>query len=98
MQALEAIKILLNIGEPLIGRLLIFDALTAEFHELRLRKNPACPVCGEHPTVTGLIDYEEFCGVPHTNASVNGLPAAHPVNGGSDGEVSVPPLSRELIR
>jgi adenylyltransferase/sulfurtransferase len=50
-------------GEPLAGRLLLFDALGMKFRELRLRKNPACPICGEHRTVTNLIDYEEFCGI-----------------------------------
>jgi adenylyltransferase/sulfurtransferase len=63
IQALETIKLLLGQGEPLIGRLLLFDALSLTFRELKLRKDPTCPVCGEHPTVTRLIDYEEFCGV-----------------------------------
>ncbi|MDI3342030.1 MAG: molybdopterin-synthase adenylyltransferase MoeB [Sphaerobacter sp.] len=63
LQATEAIKLILGIGEPLIGRLLRFDALDMSFQEFRLRKDPACPVCGEHPTVTELIDYLEFCGV-----------------------------------
>jgi sulfur-carrier protein adenylyltransferase/sulfurtransferase len=62
LQALEAIKIILGTGEPLIGRLVLFDALTFRWRELRLRKNAECPVCGERPTVTGLIDYDEFCG------------------------------------
>jgi len=64
LQAVEAIKLILGIGRPLIGRLLLYDALSAEFHEVRLRKNQGCPVCGENPTITELIDYEEFCGVP----------------------------------
>src|SRR6202453_4583412 len=63
IQATEAIKLILGIGEPLIGRLLLVDALAMRFRELKLRKNPECPVCGEHPTVTKLIDYAEFCGV-----------------------------------
>ena len=63
IQALEAIKLVLNEGEPLIGRLLLFDALGLSFRELALQRDPECPVCGEHPTVTALIDYEEFCGV-----------------------------------
>jgi sulfur-carrier protein adenylyltransferase/sulfurtransferase len=63
IQATEAIKLILGAGESLVGRLLIVDALGMRFHELQLRKDPACPVCGEHPTVRSLIDYEEFCGV-----------------------------------
>ena len=63
IQATEAIKLILGTGEPLIGRFLIVDALRMKFRELRLRKDPACPVCGTHPTVTKLIDYEQFCGV-----------------------------------
>ncbi|MDX1934831.1 MAG: molybdopterin-synthase adenylyltransferase MoeB [Capsulimonadales bacterium] len=63
IQANEAIKLILGVGEPLIGRLLLFDALGMRFRELKLRKDPACPICGSNPTVTALIDYEEFCGV-----------------------------------
>jgi sulfur-carrier protein adenylyltransferase/sulfurtransferase len=65
IQATEAIKLVLGVGEPLIGRFLIFDALKMKFRELKLRKDPDCPVCGTHPTVTHLIDYEQFCGVVH---------------------------------
>jgi molybdopterin/thiamine biosynthesis adenylyltransferase/rhodanese-related sulfurtransferase len=61
LQANEAIKLVLGIGQPLIGRLLLFDALTTSFTEVVLRRDPACPVCGEHPTVTEYIDYVEFC-------------------------------------
>jgi molybdopterin/thiamine biosynthesis adenylyltransferase/rhodanese-related sulfurtransferase/molybdopterin converting factor small subunit len=64
IQATEAIKIILGVGEPLVGRLLLYDALAMRFRELKLRKNPDCPVCGTHPTVTRLIDYQEFCGIP----------------------------------
>jgi adenylyltransferase/sulfurtransferase len=63
IQATEAMKLILGVGEPLIGRFLIYDALKMRFRELKLRKDPDCPVCGTHPTVTGLIDYEQFCGV-----------------------------------
>ena len=63
IQANETIKLILGVGEPLIGRFLIFDALRMKFRELKLRKDPECPVCGTHPTVTRLIDYEQFCGV-----------------------------------
>lgn len=64
IQANEAIKLILGAGEPLIGRLLLFDALAMHFREMKLRKDPNCPICGPHPTITGLIDYEQFCGVP----------------------------------
>ncbi len=64
MQATEAIKLILGIGDSMIGRLVLYDALNMEFTEVKLRKNPNCPVCGQKPTVTELIDYEQFCGVP----------------------------------
>lgn len=76
LQATEAIKVLLGIGEPLIGRLLIYDALTMEFTELKVRKNPDCPVCGANPTVTKLIDYEQFCGMPAHDRSLYTADAA----------------------
>jgi len=64
IQATEAVKLILGIGEPLVGRLLLFDALGMRFRELKLRKNPDCPICGDHRTITKLIDYHQFCGVP----------------------------------
>ncbi len=63
IQANEAIKVMTGMGEPLIGRLVFYDALGMRFRERRLRKDPACPVCGENPTVTKLIDYQQFCGL-----------------------------------
>ena len=63
IQATESIKLVTGIGEPLIGRFLIYDALKMRFRELKLKKDPECPVCGPNPTVTKLIDYEQFCGV-----------------------------------
>jgi adenylyltransferase/sulfurtransferase len=63
IQATEAIKLILGKGDPLIGRLLLVDALGMKFRELKLRKNPECPACGKHPTITKLIDYEQFCGI-----------------------------------
>jgi molybdopterin/thiamine biosynthesis adenylyltransferase/rhodanese-related sulfurtransferase len=63
IQATEAIKLLTGIGETLVGRLMLYDALAMRFRELKLRRNPECPVCGDHPTVTELIDYEQFCGI-----------------------------------
>jgi sulfur-carrier protein adenylyltransferase/sulfurtransferase len=64
IQATEAVKLILGIGEPLVGRLLLYDALGMRFRELKLRKNPECPACGTHPTITKLIDYQQFCGIP----------------------------------
>ncbi len=64
IQATEAIKLITGIGDPLIGRLMLYDALAMTFDEVRLRKNPNCLVCSEHPKITELIDYEEFCGMP----------------------------------
>jgi molybdopterin/thiamine biosynthesis adenylyltransferase/rhodanese-related sulfurtransferase len=61
LQASEALKLALGIGEPLVGRLLLFDALAATFDEVKLRRDPDCPVCGEHPTITEYVDYVEFC-------------------------------------
>ena len=70
IQATETIKLILGVGEPLIGRFLIYDALRMRFRELKLRKDAECPVCGTNPTVTKLIDYEQFCGVaPHQVAA-----------------------------
>ena len=57
-------KQVLGIGQPLIGRLLLVDALTMEFRTMKLRRDPNCPLCGDHPTVTELIDYDQFCGSP----------------------------------
>ena len=76
IQAMETIKLILGSGEPLVGRLLLFDALAMRFRELKLRKNPACPMCGEHRTITKLIDYEEFCGIrgEEAPAMTNGIP------------------------
>jgi adenylyltransferase/sulfurtransferase len=63
IQATETIKLILGKGSTLVGRLLLVDALNMRFRELKLRKNPECPVCGAHPTVTQLIDYQQFCGI-----------------------------------
>jgi molybdopterin/thiamine biosynthesis adenylyltransferase/rhodanese-related sulfurtransferase len=70
LQALEAVKLILGVGEPMIGRFLLFDALDMQFRELKVKKDPACPVCGDNPTQTGLIDYVQFCAGP--------APAAEP--------------------
>ena len=70
IQATEAVKLILGAGESLVGRLLLYDALNMSFEQVRLRKNPNCPVCGENPTVTQLIDYEQFCGMPAHDRSL----------------------------
>jgi molybdopterin/thiamine biosynthesis adenylyltransferase/rhodanese-related sulfurtransferase len=69
LQANEALKLLLGVGEPLVGRLLLFDALSAAFTEVALRRDPACPVCGESPTITEYVDYVEFCAGPRSHAT-----------------------------
>lgn len=69
MQAIEAIKLIIGIGDPLIGRLVSFDALKLKFREFKLRKDPKCPVCGDNPTITELIDYDQFCGIPQAAAA-----------------------------
>ncbi len=69
IQATETVKLILGIGEPLVGRLMLYDALGMSFREMKLRKDPDCPVCGENPTVTELIDYQEFCGIPQAAAA-----------------------------
>jgi len=66
IQGIETIKLLLGLGEPLVGRLMFFDALGMEFRQVKIRRDPTCPVCGDTPSITDLIDYHEFCGVPQT--------------------------------
>ncbi|HEX6988857.1 MAG TPA: ubiquitin-like small modifier protein 1 [Bacillota bacterium] len=92
LQALEAVKVLLGIGEPMTNRLLIFDALAARYHTLKWRRNPACPVCGDEPTIRELVDYEAFCGMPLPRASDAEIeiPAAAPVVTGSGQAAAVP--------
>jgi molybdopterin/thiamine biosynthesis adenylyltransferase/rhodanese-related sulfurtransferase len=68
MQAIEAIKMIIGIGESLIGRLVSFDALQMRFKEFKIRKDPDCPICGDHPTIHELIDYDQFCGIPQADA------------------------------
>lgn len=64
IQATETVKAILGVGEPLIGRLLLYDALSMSFTEVRIRRDPECPICGDRPTVTALVDYDQFCGLP----------------------------------
>ena len=68
MQAIEAIKLIMGIGESLIGRLVSFDALKLRFKEFKIRRDPNCPICGDHPTIHELIDYDQFCGIPQADA------------------------------
>ena len=63
IQATETIKLIVEQGEPLIGRLLMYDSLAMRFREIRIRRDPDCPLCGAHPTITELLNYEEFCGL-----------------------------------
>src|SRR5439155_17376840 len=93
VQATETVKLILGIGEPLIGRLLLYDALGMHFRELKLRKNPDCPICGDHRTITQLIDYHQFCGVPQPQA---GAPAQEPKV--SEGEIEVTEVKQKLDR
>ena len=88
IQATEAIKLIIGQGEPLIGRLLLFDALKMRFRELKLRRNPECPICGDNPTIHALIDYDQFCGVA----------AQEQAPGVDDWEITVTQLKERLDR
>jgi sulfur-carrier protein adenylyltransferase/sulfurtransferase len=90
IQATEAVKLILGIGEPLVGRLLLYDALAMRFRELKLRRNPECPVCGDHPTIRELIDYHQFCGVP--------AHAEEPAPGLAEGEIDPVEVKAKLDR
>jgi adenylyltransferase/sulfurtransferase len=70
VQATETVKLILGAGQPLIGRLMLYDALAMKFRELKLRRDPDCPMCGDHPTITKLIDYQQFCGIPQHQEAV----------------------------
>jgi len=85
LQALEAIKIVIGRGDALTGKLLLFDALGTKFRELTLKKDPSCPACGDNPTIRTLIDYEDFCGVPHGTGGT-----------GDQAEITVEELKRRL--
>jgi len=93
IQATEAVKLLTGLGEPLIGRFLLYDALKMRFRELKVPKDPDCPVCGTHPTVTALIDYEEFCGL---RPAVSDAALASAFSNGY--EISVVDLKQRLDR
>ncbi len=94
IQATETVKLILGIGQPLVGRLLLYDALGMKFREMRLRKNPECPICGEHPTITKLIDYHQFCGVPTPNQG----PAPAQETKLNENEIDVTELKQKLDR
>lgn len=87
LQALETVKVILGIGENLAGRMIVFDGLEGRYRQLRFRRNPQCPVCGDRPTITELIDYEAFCGVPRPRASVEPVAAGN----GQAGEPTLQP-------
>lgn len=89
VQATEAVKLILGIGETLSGRLLLYDALAMRFRELKLRRDPACPVCGDHPTIRELIDYHQFCGVPRQAGTQAGP---------SEGQMDVIELKQKIDR
>ena len=92
IQATEAAKLILGIGESLVGRLLLYDALGMKFRELKLRRNPECPICGDHRTITKLIDYHQFCGVPQQTAAPVQETKVNP------GEIDVLELKEKLDR
>jgi adenylyltransferase/sulfurtransferase len=91
IQATEAIKLIAGIGEPLIGRFLLYDALKMRFRELKVPKDPDCPVCGTHPTVTKLIDYDQFCGIHPPEPETGNA-------GASETEITSVELKRRLDR
>jgi len=92
IQATEALKLILGIGEPLIGRFLIYDALKMRFRELKLRKDPECPVCGTNPTVKELIDYEQFCGIHPEPPALSGVEGQQVTTGGTVNDWEITPV------
>jgi adenylyltransferase/sulfurtransferase len=95
IQATEAIKLLVGIGESLVGRLLVYDALRLRFQELRLQKDPDCPVCGTHPTIRELVDYDSFCGIKPAEGELDRLP---PRAGDADFNISPADLKARMDR
>lgn len=93
IQATETVKLILGKGEPLIGRLLLFDALKMKFREMKLRKDPHCPICSANATITKLIDYHEFCGVPQAAAATPEKEAAM-----NENEITVEELKKRMDR
>ena len=80
VQATETVKLILGIGQTLVGRLMLYDALGMKFREMKLRRDPECPVCGDNPTVKALIDYVEFCGVPHAEGPAEAVVVASDID------------------
>jgi adenylyltransferase/sulfurtransferase len=93
IQATEAVKLILGKGSPLVGRLMLYDALEMRFQEFKVRRNPKCPVCGDHPSITKLIDYEQFCGVRGQET-----PAPAAAGGNAMSEITAEELKRRLDR
>jgi adenylyltransferase/sulfurtransferase len=91
IQATETVKLILGVGKPLIGRLMLYDALDMSFREMKVRKNPKCPICGPNPSITGLIDYQEFCGV-------RGVETAPATTGSAGDEITPLELKARLDR
>jgi sulfur-carrier protein adenylyltransferase/sulfurtransferase len=89
VQATETVKLLLGVGRPLIGRLMLYDALDMSIREMKVRKSPKCPICGPDPTITGLIDYQEFCGV-------RGVETPEPASSGASAEITPVELKRRI--
>jgi adenylyltransferase/sulfurtransferase len=99
IQATEVIKLILNLGDPLVGRLLLIDALGMSFKTLKLRKNPDCPVCGPNPTVTALIDYDQFCGIaPPTSTGPLEVAQHGAVDASANVVDGIPQLSVEAFK
>ena len=99
IQATEAVKLIMGIGESLIGRFMIYDALRMRFRELKLRRDPDCPVCGDHPTVTELIEYDQFCGVaPAADAGTTGSGVPAGEDAAHDDEATVEQLQARIDR
>jgi adenylyltransferase/sulfurtransferase len=92
IQATEAVKLILGSGDTLVGRLVLYDALRMSFREFKVRRNPKCPMCGDRPTITALIDYEQFCGLRAQEVSVSSSPTDDPW------ETTVDELKRRLDR
>jgi len=80
IQATETVKLILGIGDTLVGRLMLYDALGMKFREMKLRRDPECPVCGDNPTVKALIDYVQFCGVPHAEGPAEAVVVASDID------------------
>ena len=89
IQATETVKLILGVGKPLIGRLMLYDALDMTFREMKIRKSPKCPICGPNPTIKALIDYEQFCGVRGEEPAVSST---------LDGELTASELKARLVR